>query len=71
MSKGAGHGGAVQAYVRAVGATLGESKEGKARRVRKMRGEAQCARRKREREMRLKNNRQNVSGSVYTVDSND
>ena len=64
MSKGAGHGGAVQAYVRAVGATLDESKEGKARRVRKMRGEAQCARRKREREMRLKNNRQNVSGSV-------
>ena len=58
-------GGAVQAYVRAVGATLDESKEGKARRVRKMRGEAQCARRKREREMRLKNNRQNVSGSVY------
>ena len=47
-------GGAVQAYVRAVGATLGESKEGKARRVRKMRGEAQCARRKREREMRLR-----------------
>ena len=47
-------GGAVQAYVRAVGATLDESKEGKARRVRKMRGEAQCARRKHEREMRLR-----------------
>ena len=54
MSKGAGHGGAVQAYVRAVGATLDESKEGKARGVRKVRGEAQCARRKREREMRLR-----------------
>ena len=54
MSKGAGHGGAVQAYVRAVGATLDESEEGKARRVRKVRGEAQCARRKREREMRLR-----------------
>ncbi len=40
--------------MRAVGATLGESKEGKARRVRKMRGEAQCARRKHEREMRLR-----------------
>ena len=40
--------------MRAVGATLGESKEGKARRVRKVRGEAQCARRKREREMRLR-----------------
>ena len=47
-------GGAVQAYVRAVGATLDESEEGKARRVRKVRGEAQCARRKREREMRLR-----------------
>ena len=40
--------------MRAVGATLDESKEGKARRVRKVRGEAQCARRKREREMRLR-----------------